>query len=110
MNIHIIQHVPFEPAGMILDWARVHNYDITHTYLFEKNISWPSIDDLDMLVIMGGPMGVNDEDRFEWLKAEKVFIKQAIAANKIMLGICLGSQLLAEALGCKSISKQKRKK
>ena len=99
MNIHIIQHVSFEPAGMIIDWAKGNGHDLTYSLLFSESISWPSMDDLDMLVILGGPMGVNEEDNFPWLKEEKLFINKAIAANKIILGICLGSQLLAEALG-----------
>jgi GMP synthase-like glutamine amidotransferase len=99
MKIHIIQHVAFEPAGMIIHWANEHKHSLTHSFLFEKNLYWPAIHELDMLIILGGPMGVNEEDRFEWLNAEKAFIKQAIGAGKIVLGICLGSQLLAEALG-----------
>jgi GMP synthase-like glutamine amidotransferase len=101
MNLHIIQHVAFEPAGMIIDWATANKHSLTHTLVFEKNIHWPAINNFDMLVVMGGPLGVNEEDHFEWLKTEKVFIKQAIATGKIGLGICLGSQLLAEALGAR---------
>jgi GMP synthase-like glutamine amidotransferase len=101
MNIHILQHVVFESPGMITGWAKVHNHSLTYTLLFEKKISWPAINDFDMLIILGGPMGVNEEDRFDWLKTEKVFIRQAIAANKVILGICLGCQLLAEALDAK---------
>jgi GMP synthase-like glutamine amidotransferase len=48
---------------------------------------------------MGGPMGVYEEKKFPWLKEEKQFIKKAIEADKKVLGICLGSQLVAEALG-----------
>lgn len=99
MKIHIILHVAFEPAGMIIDWAKVYSHSLTYSLVFEENISWPVMSEFDMLVIMGGPMGINEEDKFEWLKTEKNFIEQAIAANKIVLGICLGSQLLAEALG-----------
>jgi GMP synthase-like glutamine amidotransferase len=99
MNIHILQHVPFESPGIITDWAKDHNYPVTYTLLFENEISWPTMNDWDMLVIMGGPMSVNEEDQFAWLKTEKDFIKQAIATGKPVLGICLGSQLLAEALG-----------
>jgi GMP synthase-like glutamine amidotransferase len=54
-----------------------------------------------MLVIMGGPMGVYEEDTYEWLKKEKIFIKASINENKKVLGICLGLQLVAEALGSK---------
>lgn len=101
MRINIVQHVSFEPGGMIIDWARDCHHDLTYTLLFEKNISWPLLAELDLLVILGGPMSVYDEGHFEWLKSEKAFIRQAIAANKIILGICLGSQLLAEALGAR---------
>lgn len=101
MKIHIIQHVSFEPAGMIADWAKLHQYSLSYSFLFEKEIYWPAVNDVDLLVIMGGPMGVNEEDKFDWLKEEKRFIKDVIAADKIVLGICLGSQLLAEALGAK---------
>ncbi len=50
---------------------------------------------------MGGYMNVDEEDAFPWLKNEKAFIKEAIEANKKIIGICLGSQLVAAALGCK---------
>jgi len=101
MNIHIIQHVSFEPAGMIADWAEMREYPVSYSYLFEKNIHWPSVNDIDMLVILGGPMSVHDADKFEWMRTEKAFIKDVMVAGKIVLGICLGSQLLAEALGAK---------
>ena len=101
MNIHIIQHVSFEPAGMIADWAEMREYPVTYTYLFEKDIHWPSVNDTDMLVVLGGPMGVYEEDKFEWMKAEKSFIKDVVLTGKIVLGICFGSQLLAEVLGAK---------
>jgi GMP synthase-like glutamine amidotransferase len=54
-----------------------------------------------MLVIMGGPMGANDDNLYSWLKAEKAFIAQAIKNNKKVLGICLGSQLISSVLGAK---------
>jgi len=54
-----------------------------------------------MLVILGGPMSVDDADKFEWMRTEKAFIKDVVHAGKIVLGICLGSQLLAEVLGAK---------
>jgi GMP synthase-like glutamine amidotransferase len=50
---------------------------------------------------MGGPMGANDEDKYPWLEEEKLAIRQAIEKQKTVLGICLGSQLIAAALGAK---------
>jgi GMP synthase-like glutamine amidotransferase len=101
MKIHIIQHVAFEPPGLIIEWAKMNQHSLTYSFLFSENIHWPSTHDFDMLVILGGPMGANEEDRFEWLRAEKKFIRQVIADDKIILGLCLGAQLLAEAFGAK---------
>jgi GMP synthase-like glutamine amidotransferase len=50
---------------------------------------------------MGGPMGVYDDDKYHWLEDEKNFIKESIDAGKTVIGICLGSQLIAEVLGAK---------
>jgi GMP synthase (glutamine-hydrolysing) len=61
--------------------------------------SLPSIDDFDMLMIMGGAMSVNDEVRYSWLKPEKLLIKESIKVGKLVFGICLGSQLISTALG-----------
>ena len=101
MHIHILQHISFESPGMITGWAKENNHSISFTYLFEANHSYPATDTIDMLLILGGPMGVYEEEKFPWMKMEKQFIRDCIAAEKIVLGICLGSQLLAEALGAK---------
>jgi GMP synthase-like glutamine amidotransferase len=101
MNIHILQHVSFESPGMITDWAADRQHPLSYTFLFEDKIVYPDLAAFDMLIIMGGPMGVYEEAQWPWMKAEKVFIKQAVDAGKMVLGICLGSQLLAEALGAK---------
>ena len=98
MRIHFIQHMPFENPGTIADWAKEKNYSTTYTKIFE-NTDFPSIDSFDMLVIMGGVMGVYEENTYAWMNAEKSFIKKSIKANKKILGICLGAQFVAEALG-----------
>ncbi len=98
IRIHYLQHVPFENLGYIEIWANERNYPLTSTLLFEDD-TFPQLNDFDMLVVMGGPMGIYDEDIYAWLKPEKAFIKSAIEANKIVLGVCLGSQFIADALG-----------
>ncbi|MFT3700913.1 MAG: gamma-glutamyl-gamma-aminobutyrate hydrolase family protein [Agriterribacter sp.] len=55
--------------------------------------------DFDWLVVMGGPMGVYDHDQYPWLKDEIFFLQQCIKAGKPIIGICLGAQLIASALG-----------
>ena len=59
------------------------------------------ISDMDGLIVMGGPMGIADDEQYPWLAAEKAFIKQMIDQNKPVLGICLGAQLIADVLGAK---------
>jgi GMP synthase-like glutamine amidotransferase len=100
LNIHYFQHVPFEGLGYIEKWASEKGHKLTATK-FYGNYILPELEDFDWLIIMGGPMGVYDEDKFSWLKEEKEFIKSAIDAGKTVIGICLGSQLIAEVLGAK---------
>lgn len=98
MNIHYLQHVPFEGPGSIEQWADVNGHSLSITRLYAGD-HLPALDRFDMLLILGGPMSVHDVYEHVWLKAEKWFIRQVIDANKPVLGICLGAQLLAEALG-----------
>src|SRR5258708_7397044 len=101
MRIHIVQHLEHENVGCILPWAYKRNHQLSYTYLFQQPLEFPAIDHLDMLIILGGTMGAYEEEKFPWLNTEKDFIRQAIKADKIILGICLGSQILAEVLGSK---------
>ena len=98
MRVAILQHAPFEGPGRVTQWldlraARVRTY---HLY---ANARLPKVDDLDLLIVMGGPMSVHDEAALPWLKAEKRLIRKALDAGKRVLGICLGGQLLAQVLG-----------
>ncbi len=61
----------------------------------------PDLDGFDWLIVMGGPMGVYDEDQYPWLKEEKDFIRRAVEDGKVVLGICLGAQLIAEVMGAR---------
>jgi GMP synthase-like glutamine amidotransferase len=101
MHIHCLQHVAFENPGTIVEWAKNHHHIISYTHFFEEHFTLPNVADIDALLIMGGYMNVDEETKYPWLEAEKNFIKQAIDANKKVMGICLGSQLIAAALGSK---------
>lgn len=100
MRIHYLQHVPFEDLANIEVWANKKYHSITRTQLFNEE-TLPKIDEFDWLIIMGGPMNIYEEDEYPWLTGEKEFIAQAIANKKIVLGICLGGQLIADVLGGK---------
>jgi GMP synthase-like glutamine amidotransferase len=100
MRAHYLQHVAFEGLGSIENWLNAHHYKISSTRLFESAV-FPAVEEIDLLVIMGGPMSVNDEKELPWLVAEKKFVKAVIDAGKPVLGICLGAQMIANVMGSK---------
>lgn len=97
MKLHYLQHVDVENLAQIEPWARNRGATITQTRLFEHE-SLPKIDDFDWLVVMGGPMNIYEEDKFPWLRDEKRFIHDVLHANRVVIGICLGAQLIADVL------------
>jgi GMP synthase-like glutamine amidotransferase len=100
MRAHYFQHVPFEGLGSIESWLEAAGYEITNTRFFEA-AELPNLTKIDLLVVMGGPMSVNDEGDFPWLVSEKQFIREAINSGTPVLGICLGAQLIASAMGAR---------
>lgn len=100
MRAHYLQHVPFEGLGSIEPWLKAQGLEITHTRFFEsKRLPAPS--EVDLLIVMGGPMSANDEDELTWIIGEKAFIRRCIQQGKRVLGICLGAQLIASAMGAR---------
>lgn len=100
MRLHWLQHVPFEGLGSIADWAKERCCLVTSTKFYQVD-SLPKLEGIDLLLLMGGPMGIYDENQFPWLKSEKSFIKEAIESGIKIVGICLGAQLLADCLGAR---------
>jgi GMP synthase-like glutamine amidotransferase len=100
MRIHAILHVDFEGLGNIHDLVKEKNFPITYTRQYLDD-PLPSLDSFDVLIVMGGPMNIYEEDKYHWLAGEKDLIRASIKNNKKILGICLGAQLLADALGSK---------
>ena len=104
MRIHYLQHVPFEDPGFILTWAKDHGWGTTSTLLYDYpvgGVPFPVTRDFDWLVIMGGPMNVYEETKYPWLAEEKTFIKHAVDSGKLIIGLCLGAQLISCVLGGK---------
>jgi len=97
-RINILQHEEYETPGCITDWIKRKSYKHQITKLYAGE-TLPVIKDIDWLIVMGGPMSVHDTEMFPWLIEEKKFIKEAISSGRIVVGICLGAQLVAEALG-----------
>ena len=102
LKANVIQHVEFEDLGN-LKWALEKKgfeiryfkaHSTTDLEYLENNIS-------DLLIVLGGPIGVYDNKYYPFLKKEKKIIKKQIKANQPIIGICLGAQLIASVLGAK---------
>ncbi|MFO7555608.1 MAG: type 1 glutamine amidotransferase [Desulfobacterales bacterium] len=100
MKIQYLQHVPFEDIAYVGNWADKNGVHLGRTRLYEDD-PYPFLSDFDVLIVIEGPMGVYDEQEYPWLKTEKAYIRKAIHNKKIVVGICLGAQLIAAALGAK---------
>jgi len=104
MRVHYLQHVAFEGIGHIDSWLKGKKAHVTGTHFHQDQQPEFSVlenENIDLLIIMGGPMSVNDENVYPWLKTEKAFILKTIESGIPTLGICLGAQLIASALGSK---------
>ena len=100
MNVHCFEHDSLDGPGLVADWARERGHAFTRTGL-HTDAPLPALEAVGLLVIMGGPMSVHQHRDFPWLVDEKRFLAAAIKARRPVLGICLGAQLLADALGGK---------
>jgi GMP synthase (glutamine-hydrolysing) len=100
LRFQIFQHDPMVGPGYIGTWLGQSGYRSATTRFFLDE-PLPALRQLDGLIILGGGMGVYDYDRFPWLYEEKRCIEQAIKQHKIVLGICLGAQLIAEVMGAR---------
>jgi GMP synthase-like glutamine amidotransferase len=99
MKVHVLQHVPFEGLASMEHWLLARGAQLSRTRFFQPDPQLPSPEGWDLIIVMGGPMSVNDEAALPWLVAEKAFLRQAIAAGLPVLGVCLGAQLIANAQG-----------
>jgi GMP synthase-like glutamine amidotransferase len=98
MNIHCLQHVPFESPGAIATWALARGHEFTVTRLFDGE-PLPAASAFDALVVMGGPMSVHDEGEHPWLRGEKHLVLAALESDRRVLGVCLGAQVIAHVAG-----------
>jgi len=100
MKIHCIRHEAFEGLANISKWIQLNNHQLSYTHIYLDE-AFPSVDDFELLIIMGGMASVYEKKSHLWLIKEKEFVQKAINHGKKVLGICLGAQILADALGSK---------
>ena len=97
MRVLAFRHVPFEGLGLIEPALRLRRIEVDYADPYQPGTTRPDVARYDALIFMGGPMSVNDD--LPCLRQEMDFIRQAIAQRQPILGICLGSQLIARAMG-----------
>jgi GMP synthase (glutamine-hydrolysing) len=102
MRVHVLQHAAYEGPGEIAVWAekRGHTVKVSHLY---RGDALPALAAFDALVIMGGEMNIYQYRDWPWLQAESEFIQAALQHGKPAVGICLGAQFLADALGSRVV-------
>ena len=102
MNIAVLQHAAFEGPGEIAAWAAQHGHSVSVHHLYRGD-PLPGPNAFDLLVVMGGEMNIYQYRDWPWLKTESEFIRSALAHGKRVVGICLGAQLIADALGARVV-------
>lgn len=107
MRFHLLQHVSFEGPAAIAGWLDDNHHSLTATKFFQGD-PLPAQESFDVLIVMGGPMGVEDVEQYPWLIQERQFIQSSIQNDKTILGICLGAQLIARACGARVIKNKYR--
>lgn len=98
MHVHWLQHASHEDLGCIGPWLARRGCRVTMSRLWAGEPP-PATPDFDALIVMGGPMNIYEHDAHPWLLPEKRLIRAAIDAGRPALGICLGSQLIADVMG-----------
>lgn len=97
-SVCVIQHVAAEPPGLIAEVLKSKGIALDYVRPFKGDMMPTRLDDYAGLVVMGGPMGVYEQDQFPFLRREIRLIQDAVSRQRPVLGVCLGSQLLAAAL------------
>jgi GMP synthase (glutamine-hydrolysing) len=107
-TVTVLRHVAFEDLGILEELFAARRWKVT--YVEAPVADWNAFDAVkpDLLVVLGGPIGANDEDFYPFLKGELEAIGKRLKADKPTLGICLGAQLIAKALGARVYPAQEK--
>jgi GMP synthase (glutamine-hydrolysing) len=96
-----LRHLAFEDLGLIEPLLVRRGFDVRYHETGVDDFAAIDLDAVDLLVVLGGPISVEDEDNYPWLSDEVALIRERLDAGRPLLGICLGAQLMARALGAR---------
>lgn len=98
-TVWAIQHIGYEDLGSFEDVLRQRGFDVQ--YFCSRNVDYNGLfaQDPDLLVVLGGPMGVYEQEKHSWIPRELKFVEERLECEKPLLGICFGAQMIAKALG-----------
>lgn len=94
-----VRHVPFEDLGILAPLLAERGYEITLLDAGIDELDAHTVSGADLLIVLGGPIGVYDDDRYPFLRSSKAAVAARLDSGGATLGVCLGAQLLAESLG-----------
>jgi GMP synthase (glutamine-hydrolysing) len=97
----VVRHVDFEGLGLLCNLLRERNYDFRYAHATDSDISCNGFLKEDLVIVLGGPYGVYEADKYPFIKNEINCISARLESGKPLLGICLGAQMMAAALGAK---------
>lgn len=100
MRLLLLKHFSFDDESAITDWAARHGHEAEVRFPPDGE-ALPGHESYELLIILGGPMSVYEDDKYPWLVDEKRYVREAMDSGKLVLGICFGAQMLAELLGAR---------
>ena len=100
MRIHLFQHVGYRDRAFLPEWAEAAGHQLTRVLVPETE-RLPKPEEIDALIVIGGPMSIWDDQNHPWLAPEKQLVAELLQQDKPVLGICLGAQMIAEYLGAR---------
>lgn len=94
-----LRHLAFEDLGLIAPLLRERGFEVRYHEAGVDDFEAIDLDAVDFLVVLGGPISAEDEAGYPWLADEVALLRRRLASQRPLLGICLGAQLMARALG-----------